>query len=231
MTNPSEISSRIADLPSQIACALKDAATPVARAASALLLPLLLVVLGGCAAKTPYEVLEDSVIAEMNAYVYADRSVTDRFIEYMDIGELEQFGVDPPTFTASFFEDFDYQIDLIRVTEDSAEAQITLISKDYARFEELLQERSDALAAQNSKGSISQDKFKKMYGDAVMESIEGDDTLVRSTITINYHKEGDTWKSTSEIFYLVLDALVSPESTTEVVADPVPDALMAPVGM
>lgn len=231
MTNPSEISSRIATRPSVALRALKDGATSIARLGAAIILPLLLLLACGCSAKTPYEVLEDSVIAEMNAYVYADRSITDHFIEYMDIGELEQFGVDAQAFAASFLSDFDYRIDLIRVTEDDADAQITLISKDYGRFEEMLQERSDALAAQNSKGAISQDRFKKMYGDAIMECIDGDDALVRSVITISYHKDGDTWRPTSEIFYLVMDALVSPESTTDAIQDPAPDALAAPVGL
>ena len=61
-----------------------------------------------CAVKTPYEVLQDSVVSEMNAYRYADHSVIDKFIEYMDIAELEQFDIDPGEFSRSFFSEFDY---------------------------------------------------------------------------------------------------------------------------
>lgn len=165
-------------------------------------------VLAACSTKTPYEVLEDSVVSSMNAYRYADRSVTDRFIEYMDISELEQFDIDPQEFTRSFFADFDYTIDSISVEESSAKVALTLISKDYLRFEEILSDRIDDMEARYSKRNITSDKYKEMYGDAVMESMDGVDTLSRYSVEIDYMKDGNTWHANPEIFYTVMNALV-----------------------
>lgn len=191
-----------------------DVAYPMDRILKALLLVSISVLLlaccplTGCASKTPYEVLEDSVISELDAYRNADRNVTDKFIEYMDIAELEQFGIDPQSFAESFFADFDYSIDSISITDSSAEIVVTIVSKDYLRFEEMLQARVDDMETLGSKRNISSERYKEMYGNAVMDCMSGVDVLSRETIRLGYSKDGNTWRSTSEMFYVVMNALV-----------------------
>ncbi len=162
----------------------------------------------GCAAKTPYEVLEGSVISELDAYKKVDRSMVDKFIEYMDISELEQFDIDPVKFTESFFADFDYSIDSITVDDSSAEVVVTIVSKDYLRFEEMLASRVDEMEAMSAKRNISSERYKQMYGAAVMDCMDGVDTVLRQSIRIGYTMDGNTWRPSSEMFYVVMNTLV-----------------------
>ena len=157
----------------------------------------------GCAAKTPYEVLEGSVISELDAYKKVDRSMVDKFIEYMDISELEQFDIDPVKFTESFFADFDYTVD-----DSYAEVVVTIVSKDYLRFEEMLASRVDEMEAMSAKRNISSERYKQIYGAAVMDCMDGVDAVLRQSIRIGYTMDGNTWRPSSEMFYVVMNTLV-----------------------
>lgn len=170
---------------------------------------LLCLLLAACASKTPYEVLEESVTSELEAFKKADNPIIDQFVEYMDITELEQFGIVPQDFARAFLSDFDFSIDSIEVGEDSAVAYVTIVSKDHARFEEMLQTRIDEMESRYSKRNISSDDYKKMYGDLVMNCIDDVDSISRTQIRIDYLKEGNAWKPTSEVFYTVVNALVA----------------------
>ena len=99
----------------------------------------------------------------------------------------------------------------MEVDEDSAYVKLTLISKDYPRFEEMLALGVDDMEETYAKRNISSEDYKEKYGQLVMECIDGVDVISRKSIEINYVKDGNTWRPDSEIFYLVMGALVLPE--------------------
>ncbi len=164
-----------------------------------------------CAPKSPEMVLEESVVSELDLIASADSSTIGEFSDYMDISELDQFGIDAYEFGTAYFKGFDYRIDDIDVTENAARVEVTLTMKDYPTFQSKLEKAVDRLNLDNKRKNYSNERFKELYGNAVMAALNETPDTKRNPITITYRRDGNAWISDQDIFFLVMSEVVNAE--------------------
>lgn len=194
------------DIKTSDALHLKPMARMCAVFAAALLLASVFLI--SCASKSPEMVLEESVASELDSFKNRDSYTMQRFAEYMDIQELEQFGIDPQSFARKYFEGFAYRIEGIDVGTDTATVYITLTMKEYSQFEEKLQTAVDSLVEADIEKSYSSERFKELYGKAVMDCLDDTRSTRGDELSLVFIKDGNAWHPENEVFITVASQAV-----------------------
>lgn len=160
-------------------------------AATVLALGALLAVTG-CGANAE-EAIRKAIAEEMDTYKNMDDSVLSATSDMLAGQGLEEMGIDSRKLAATILDGFDYSIDDVTVEGDKAVATVTIISKGYSDFEAAVDAAVAEATSDPAVASMSQDEIYQLYGQRVMEAIDGLQVKPETT-EVEYAREGNSWE-------------------------------------
>lgn len=146
----------------------------------------------GCGANAE-EAIRKAITEELDTYKNMDDSVLSATSTMLADQGLEEMGLDSRELAVTILDGFDYSIDSVTVDGDKAVATVTIISKSYSDFENEVEAAVSDVASVPGIEDMSQEEIYQLYGERIMEAINGLETKSETT-DIEYARQGNVWE-------------------------------------
>jgi hypothetical protein len=103
--------------------------------------------------------------------------------------QLESVGIDPQELVVAWVDGFEFSIDSVTVTDDTAVVEITITCK---QLNAAMQSATSALLADESLAELSTDEIEKKTADTIMSELRALQPATTS-ITVECVKNGNEW--------------------------------------
>lgn len=146
----------------------------------------------GCQ-KTSEDVIVESIINRFEPYRTMNGEVIERLSKTAEDEGLSEFGISDQDFAYAVLSGFDYKIDDIDVSENSATAKVTISSKSMSDFSQQLEQAETELGILGHQALTKEQKTEKIR-ERMMQAIN--DTAISSEpITLMFSLNGTEWTS------------------------------------
>jgi hypothetical protein len=159
---------------------------------------------GGCA-QNDEQKIETLLSQDLNGYKEQDSEALDDLVTLLNAESFETYGIDSYIFVQDYLEGFDYSIDSIEVSDDTAKVQVTLTNKSMADYNEKLEAASADLNQEES----SQEEINEQIGQMVLESMSEAEVVEKEPVTLTYTKTEDGWQADEQNSEILAAALNS----------------------
>lgn len=167
--------------------------------AASMLLVLSLCALAGCADNSK-QVITDGLNAELNLLKNPDEATLTEFTADVPAEAFDQLGLTPNEVVAAMLEGFDGTVDNVVVNGNTAEATLTLSSKNFSEITPAMAELSrDIMANPTQFAGMSADEINAAVGQMLMERIQNLPVVQHQPITVTYERNGGTWEPASDV--------------------------------
>jgi hypothetical protein len=153
--------------------------------------------------KTNEDVIKEAVTLSLNGYKNLNDNTLKNFSSEMDLPQIEQFDVQVDDFLKSYFKGFDYTIDQLEITSESASINLTITCKSFSDFESLLKNYAEGI------GDLDSEEMKSEYGKYIIKAADTA-TLTNFNISMNYYKNNeDIWTNSENLDILLANAILN----------------------
>ncbi len=168
----------------------------LAAAASASLVALSLFALSGCVVTSSEDAIRDAVSQELDIYKNMDQRAMDMIIESAENEGLTELGIDGTEFATAVLDGFDYRINDVVVNNNTATANVTIISKSMPDFETKFSNAVNDLTTSSSAATLTNDNIEQAVGTLAMETFDDTD-IIEEDVDLQFQLEDNTWVSTN----------------------------------
>lgn len=166
----------------------------VAAVAMSGLLALSAGALAGCADNSE-EVIRESLTEEIDSLKNPTEAELAELSSSIPSSALAQVGLTPEQLVQALLEGFDGTVDSVTVNGSTAEAVLTLSSKDFNAVEEaMLDLQTEMTDNMEELQAMSADEIKAWAGDMIMTTIQEAPVETHEPITVEYVRNGNTWE-------------------------------------
>lgn len=152
----------------------------------------LLVITPGCGPSNE-ELIQQAVTEKYDAYKNVEDEALTNLVTSLENEGLAELGIDETEFVAAVVDGFDYHIDDIAVTGDTAVVTITFAGKSYSDLLASIANTTEALSNDESFLELSQEDKRVAVGKLVMDAF--DDLEVKNeTVALDYELIDNNWQ-------------------------------------
>lgn len=179
----------------------RDQAMKLRKAAIALAMSGLMVfslgAMAGCADNSE-QVIRDSLTQEFEQLKNPDEALLSEMSSSIPEASLSQLGLSVDDVMRSMLTGFEGTVDSVTVNGNTADAVVTVSSKDFTQIEEAMTNlQSDMMDNVDQFADMSTDEIYAWAGQKIMEAIESAPVETHEPITLQYEREGNTWEPTA----------------------------------
>ena len=150
--------------------------------------------LSGCADNSE-EVIRESLTEEIDQLKNPDEATLEEISSSIPASSLAQLGLTPDELVKALLDGFDGTVDSVTVNGDTADAVLTLSSKDFAEVQDSMMGLQDEMMEnQEELAGMSVDEIKEWAGNMIMTTIEEAPVQTHDPITVTYERNGNTWE-------------------------------------
>lgn len=168
----------------------------IAAIAGASLLALSLFALGGCAATSSEDAIRQAVSQELDIYKNMDQRAMDMIIESAENEGLTELGIDGTEFATAVLDGFDYHVNDVTIDNNTAIANVTIISKSMPDFETKFSNAVSNLMTSSSAAAVTTDNVEEAVGALAMETFDNTD-IIEEDVDLQFELRDNTWVSTN----------------------------------
>ncbi len=166
----------------------------LAAVAASALLALSAGALAGCADNSE-EVIRESLSEEIDQLKNPDEATLSELSSSMPASTLAQVGLTPDELINALLDGFDGTVDSVTVNGNTAEAVLTLSSKNFDEVQTALMDlQSNMMDNAEELQSMSADEIKTWAGQQIMTTIQDSPVETHDPITVTYERNGNTWE-------------------------------------
>ena len=155
------------------------------------------------------QAIRDALTEELESIKNLDESFLSDLSSDPSIAELQEFGIDPNEFFKAYLSGFDYRIDDETVDGDTATATVVLTTKSFSQFNDDLTASFEALLADESLATLSEEDLYARIGQSVMDTVNNLPIVENAPVTVTYELVDNTWTPTEESQTSLENALMS----------------------
>lgn len=179
----------------------RDQAMKLRKAAIALAMSGLMVfslgAMAGCADNSE-QVIRDSLTQEFEQLKNPDEALLSEMSSSIPEASLSQLGLSVDDVMRSMLTGFEGTVDSVTVNGNTADAVVTVSSKDFTQIEEAMTNlQSDMMDNVDQFADMRTDEIYAWAGQKIMEAIERAPVETHEPITLQYEREGNTWEPTA----------------------------------
>ncbi len=170
------------------------ASKALAALAMSAVMALSLGALTGCADNSE-EVIKESLTQELDQLKNMDAELIDQYSSAFPESVMNQVGLTSEQVVKAVLEGFDGTVDSVTVNGNTAEAVVTLSSKNFSEVEDSLENLQDEMMDNVDQfANMTPDEIKQWAGNKIMETIQAAPVETHEPITIEYVRNGNTWE-------------------------------------
>lgn len=153
--------------------------------------------MAGCADNSE-QVIRDSLTQEFEQLKNPDEALLSEMSSSIPEASLSQLGLSVDDVMRSMLTGFEGTVDSVTVNGNTADAVVTVSSKDFTQIEEAMTNlQSDMMDNVDQFADMSTDEIYAWAGQKIMEAIESAPVETHEPITLQYEREGNTWEPTA----------------------------------
>lgn len=141
------------------------------------------------------EVIRESLTEDFDQLKNMDPELVAQYATSFPESTMEQVGLTSDEVVKALLAGFDGTVDSVTVNGDTAEAVVTLKSKNFSDVESSMENlQAEMLDNLDQFSDMSTEEIKQWAGDKIMETIQGLPVVTHEPVTLEYELNGNTWE-------------------------------------
>lgn len=143
------------------------------------------------------ELIRQAVTEKYDAYKNADDAALSKIVTSLENDGLAELGIDETEFVSAIVDGFDYNIDAVAVTGDTAKVTMTFAGKSYTDLLSKIAETTATLANDPTFTEMSQEERLSKAGQMVMDSFNNLE-IKNETVDLDYELVDNKWQEADQ---------------------------------